>query len=185
MNKTTNITLSKTVIMLALVLGVGLANAALAVAKATKVPKADDDIKSPLGCRDVGYQYELKVLKLLPSAVGDRNSLYFFFNKLNQPITLYQMLGDDGARSMHLNHVVNARQWAALSTSEQSLKYICSKGDGKSTYGEIVDCADSIKVCEYARVTYGMNNRGNIWLVKSNTRQGAVQEVLNYGIIPR
>ena len=36
-----------------------------------------------------------------------------------------------------------------------------------------------------ARVKYGLNNKGNYWLVGSNTSGGAVNEVLHYGIIPR
>ena len=100
-------------------------------------------------------------------------------------MNLYQMLKDDSSNSMYLNHVINARQWAVLSTSEKALKYICTVDDPKMTYGKIVDCAESLKVCEYARVKYGMNNTGNYWLVNSNTSGGAVNEVLHYGIIPR
>ena len=141
--------------------------------------------KSPLGCRDVGYQFELKTLKLLPKEAGARQSLYFIFNARAKNVNLYQMLKDDSSNSMYLNHVINARQWAVLSTSEKALKYICTVDDPKMTYGKIVDCAESLKVCEYARVKYGMNNTGNYWLVNSNTSGGAVNEVLHYGIIPR
>ena len=88
-------------------------------------------------------------------------------------------------RAMLLNHVIHPRQWAVLSTSEKELKYICTVDDAKLSYGKMVDCAQSLKVCEYARVKYGMNNQGNYWLVSSNTSGGAVNEVLHYGIIPR
>ncbi len=141
--------------------------------------------KSPLGCKDVGYRYKLKVLELLPAEAGEKQSLYFIFNGLKEPINLYQMLKDDSTRSMHLNHVIQGQQWAVLSTSEEKLKYICTIPDPKLTYGKIVDCAESLKVCEYARVKYGLNNKGNYWLVGSNTSGGAVNEVLHYGIIPR
>lgn len=145
--------------------------------------KRDD--KPPLGCRDVGYKFQLKILELLPEEAGDKQSLYFIFNALPKPINLYQMLKDDSTRSMFLNHVISARQWAVLSTSEKELKYICTVDDPKLSYGKIVDCSESLKVCEYARVKYGMNNKGNYWLVKSNTSGGAVNEVIHYGIIPR
>ena len=139
----------------------------------------------PLGCRDVGYKYKLKTLELLPAEAGERQSLYFIFNALPQSINLYQMLKDDSTRSMYLNHVIRSRQWAVLSTSEKKLNYICTVDDPKVSYGKIVDCAESIKVCEYARVKYGMNNEGNYWVVSSNTSGGAVNEVIHYGIIPR
>jgi hypothetical protein len=145
--------------------------------------KRDD--KSPLGCRDVGYQFELKVLELLPGETGEKQSLYFIFNALSKPIHLYQMLKDDSSRSMFLNHEISPRQWAVLSTSEKEVKYICTIDDPKLSYGKIVDCSQSLKVCEYTRVKYGMNNKGNYWLVKSNTSGGAVNQVIHYGIIPR
>lgn len=147
-----------------------------------------DVTKSPLGCRDVGYQNKLNVLNILPEAEGDRQSLYFIFNRLNQPINLYQMLGSNSTRSTYLNHVIRPQQWAVLSTSEKEVKYICTIDQvkqSKSRYGKVVNCGESLKVCEYARVKFGLNNRGNYWVVNSNSRGGAVGEVVRYGIIPR
>ena len=145
----------------------------------------DAEEKRPLGCKDLGYQFELKILRLQPPATGDRQSLYFLYNTLAKPINLYQMRQEDSTRSMYLNHVIRAHQWAVLSTSEPEVQYICTINDSKSNYGKVVDCAESLKVCEYARVKYGMNNRGNYWLVDSSARGTAVNEVLHYGIIPR
>jgi len=144
-----------------------------------------EDNRYPLGCKDVGYKFKLKVLNLLPEEAGEQQSLYFIFNALPQAINLYQMRKDDSTRSMYLNHVIRAQQWAVLSTSEKELKYICTVDDAKQSYGKIVDCSQSLKVCEYARVKYGMNNKGNYWVVNSNSRGGAVNEVIHYGIIPR
>lgn len=144
-----------------------------------------DESKSPLGCRDQGYQYKLNVLNIIPEAAGDRQSLYFLFNRLDRPVNLYQMQGDDSVRSMPLNHVINGQQWSVLSTGEKQLKYICTVDDPASKRGKIVNCADSIKVCEYLRVKYGLNNRGNYWFSSSTNRNRAVADVLHYGIIPR
>ncbi len=152
-------------------------NAVSAAEKSAETP--------PLGCRDVGYKFELKVLNLLPEESGEKQSLYFIFNALEKPISLYQMLADDSSRDMFLNHTIRPRQWAVLSTTEKELKYICAVDDGKLSYGKVVDCAQSLKVCEYARVKYGLNNKGNYWLVNSNTSGGAVGDVIRYGIIPR
>lgn len=145
-----------------------------------------DITKNPLGCRNVGYQYKLNTLSLLPEAEGDRQSLYFIFNRLGKTVTLYQMMQDESTRSVYLNHAIHGQQWAVLATSQKEMKYICTVEDPKSPrYGKIVSCEDSIKVCEYARVKFGLNNRGNYWLVSSNSRGGAVGDVIRYGIIPR
>lgn len=163
-------------------LGVALLFGMLSTASAAK---DDEEQRNPLGCRDVGYQFDLKILKLLPEEAGERNSLYFMLNHSEKPINLFQMRDGDSTRSMHLHHVIRPKQWAVLSTCEKKLKYICTVDDPKRPYGKIVDCADKIRVCEYARVRFGLNNRGNVWIVNSNTRGGAVREVVNYGIIPQ
>ena len=145
----------------------------------------DDESKSPLGCRDQGYTFKLNVLDILPDIGGDNQSLYFVYNRLNQPIHLYQMLGNESTRSMYLNHDIRPQQWSALATNQKQLHFICAIDDPKFRYGKIVDCGDSVKVCEYARVKFGLNNRGNYWFLSSNTRGGAVHDVLRDGIIPR
>jgi hypothetical protein len=142
-------------------------------------------IKSPLGCRDVGYKFYLNTLKIMPEDVGDRQSLYFVYNKLNTNINLWQMLKSNSTRSAYLNRNIIANNWAVLATGEKEVHYICTVSDNKSKFGKIVDCSKSVKVCEYARVKFGLNNKGNFWLVKSASRGHAVGEVVRYGIIPR
>ncbi|MDP1602348.1 MAG: endopeptidase IV [Legionella sp.] len=143
-----------------------------------------EDNRNPLGCNDVGYEFVMDTLHLVPGKAGPSQSLYFLFNTLREKVTLYQMRDEDSSHSMYLNHAINPEQWAVLSTTERKVKYICTVPDGKSQYGKIVDCATSLRICEYTNVKYGMNNRGNYWLVNSNTRNGAIREVVRYGIIP-
>jgi hypothetical protein len=128
--------------------------------KATSTTKAaadDKETRYPIGCKPVGYEESLKVLSLFPGKEGALQSMYFFYNK--RPDTV-------------------------LAVGEPQVKFICSLGDGKKDYGQILDCAETIKVCEYVNVKFGLNNKGNYWIVESNTRNGAVNEVVHYGIIP-
>lgn len=143
-----------------------------------------DESRNPIGCIDTGYEFDMETLHLLPHDAGANQSLYFLYNPLGKKVTLYQMRDDESSRTMYLNHAINAGQWAVLSTTEPKVKYICTVDDAKSPYGKIVDCEQSLRICEYTKVKYGMNNRGNYWLVNSNTRNGAVAEVVRYGIIP-
>jgi hypothetical protein len=144
----------------------------------------EDDGKAPLGCRNSGYKFDLKTLQLFPGEIGDNQSMYFLYNNLTQPVNLFQMHSDDSSGNTYLNHAINSRQWAVLSTSEKQVKFICTVPDAKSPYGRVIDCAESLLVCEYTNVRYGLNNRGNYWLVNSNTKNGAIREVVHYGIIP-
>ncbi|KTC74281.1 enhanced entry protein EnhB [Legionella birminghamensis] len=162
-----------------------LASVLLASMQASYAEKVEkEDNRNPLGCRDTGYLFELKTLKLLPEEAGAVQSMYFLFNKSNQKVSLYQMLNKESSRSMYLNHSIQNGQWAVLSTSEKQMKYICTIPQQGSRYGQIVDCADHLQVCEYTNVKFGLNNKGNYWLVNGNTRSGALRDVVRYGIIP-
>jgi len=160
----------------------GNLDAASAVKQDTSAVKEDN--RNPIGCMDNGYEFDLDTLRLVSNAVGAKQALYFLHNTSTTNITLYQMRGEESSRSMYLNHVINAGQWAVLSTSEKKMKYICAIPSAKSPYGKIVDCSQSLRVCEYNNVRYGLNNQGNYWLVNSNSRNGAVNAVVHYGIIP-
>ena len=146
---------------------------------------ADDLTRNPLGCRDVGYKFAMNTLRVLPSSPGDRQSLYFLMNTANQPVHLYQMLPNSSTRSTYLNHTIRGQEWAVLATSMPEVTYICTVDQAGNSYGKIVQCADHLKICEYTRVRFGLNNRGNFWVVSSNSRGGAVGDVVRYGIIPQ
>lgn len=149
-------------------------------------PQEKEDNRFPLGCRDMGYQHELMQLKLQPEASGaERQTMYFLFNDTNQALNLYQVRASDSVYPVFLNHSINPKQWAVLSMSEPQIKFICTNNsNAKNKYGKIVDCAQSIKVCEFNRVIFGLNNRGNFWIVNNNSRNGALRDVVRYGIIP-
>lgn len=148
-----------------------------------KAPAKDMD-RFPIGCKPVGFKQNLKVLTLLPGKEGALQSMYFIYNKMPQTVSLYQMHDHESLYSLWLNHSILAQSWAVLATGEKELKFICTKGDGKKAYGEILDCGEAVKVCEYVNVKFGLNNKGNFWIVNSSTRNGAVSGVVHYGIIP-
>lgn len=186
-----------------LLLGIFVLTAPLqALGKSHKPPVTDseeqdeadepNDTRNPSGCKDAGYQFDLKTLKLLPSRAGGTQSLYLFRNISNQTVNLYQMRDGDSSRTMYLNHSINPGQWSAFATSETPIKYLCTHtraASGKaaktlSAYGDLADCSESVHVCEFVDVKFGLNNAGNFWFVNSSTRNGAVREVVHYGIIP-
>ncbi len=171
----------------------GLMNAASARTSAEELEGENKDpAKFPLGCRDVGYEYQLNTVSLIhesnPNIPGQEmggQTLYFVYNKLSSPVSLNQMQQDNSTRNTYLNHVIQPKQWAVLATNQSELKYICSINPAKVGYGKVINCADSLKICEYVRVKFGLNNRGNFWMVKSANRGTAVGDVVRYGVIPR
>jgi len=175
---------------LSFILACGLLCSPLYAAKNNKaatgntVAEDEKETRYPIGCKPVGFEESLKVLSLFPGKEGALQSMYFFYNKRPETISLYQMREKDSEYSTRYNHSIRGNSWAVLAVGEPQVKFICSLGDGKKEYGKILDCANTIKVCEYVNVKFGLNNKGNYWIVGSNTRNGAVNEVVHYGIIP-
>jgi hypothetical protein len=173
--------------MIRINLGGAILVSCLAIGHASAAVEEDlemEDNKPPIGCHNKGYQFDLTTLQLLPGNHSDNQSMYFLFNDLNQPVNLFQMRNEESSRSVYLNHGIGAHEWAVLSTNEKQIKFICTVYSKKYHYGQIIDCSRSLRVCEYSNVRYGLNNRGNYWLLNSSTRNSAVSAVVNYGIIP-
>jgi hypothetical protein len=160
-----------------------LMSCSLVATSVFSAPERED--KNPLGCRDLGYRYTMKTLDLVPESPEGNPALFFIFNTTTKPILLSQMRKENDVEGMGINHVIPPQKWAALAMDHKYVKYACSMLDGKSNYGQVVDCAESLKVCNFARVKYGLNNRGNFWMVAGNTKNGALREVTNYGVIAR
>jgi len=152
---------------------------------AEEVEKPEEMARNPLGCRNVGYQYQLNTVQILPHQEGEPQSLYFFYNSTLQPLKLYQMSGDRAMFTTSLSHTIPPRQWAALATGVKDLKFLCAVNPSDNHLGKIVSCRETLKVCEFSKTRFGLNNKGNYWVSPGNTRGGAVAEVVYYGIIPQ
>lgn len=181
--KTTNLSGKSTVLLAVIFM---LANSVYAektaIEKTQKVEK--DDNRNPTGCLDTGYKFDMHTMKLLTKSSGASQSLYFIFNKSPQVVNLFQMRKEESSRSMFLNHAIGGNQWAVLATSETPMDYICTTPKAGTPYGNIIDCSRNLRICEYVNVKFGLNNKGNFWLVNSSSRNSAVMGVVRYGIIP-
>lgn len=150
----------------------------------TAFAKESDNSTAPIGCLDTGYHYHMKTLTLHPHESGQEQNLYFFHNLTPTPLNLYQMRGEESGRSVYLNHTIQPNRWAVFATSEKTVRFICSVPDKKFSHGKVINCADQVKVCQFTRVRFGLNNKGNFWMVDNTDKNSAVREVVRYGIIP-
>lgn len=145
----------------------------------------EDENRYPIGCLDTGYYYKMKTITLMPHEKGTNDQgMYFFHNISNQPVDMYQMRGEESDRSLYLNHTIKPNQWAVLATSENTVRFICARPVAKKSYGQVVDCTDHVKICQFTNVRFGLNNKGNYWIVDNTDRNSAVRGVVYYGIIP-
>ncbi|MCX7115318.1 MAG: endopeptidase IV [Gammaproteobacteria bacterium] len=138
----------------------------------------------PTECKTAGYHFKMKTVELAPDQSTQKQAMYFFHNTGSEDLQLYQMRGKDSSRSLYLNHTIHPNQWAVLATSEKVTRYICTHPAPKLTQGKIVDCADSVKICQFTHVRFGMNNKGNYWIVDNTDKNSALRGIVHYGIIP-
>lgn len=164
---------------LSLTLALSTSFAALAAESGAK-----DDFRSPSGCFNTGYAFDLKTLKLESAKKGKAYAMFLLLNKSGQNLNLFQMRQEESSRSMFLNHSITPKNWGVFATSEPATQFICTIPQKGNTFGEVVDCSQYLQICEFTYVKFGLNNRGNFWLLNSSSQNAAIHEIVHYGIIP-
>jgi len=144
-----------------------------------------DNPAFPRGCQPKGYSFNNYLLNLLPDAAGQSQSIYFIHNNTMQTIRLYNMASGNRAYIMHFNNEIKPNQWGVFSTDEKIVKFICANPSRTSVYGNVVNCKNKLRVCEYVNVKYGDNNNGNYWAVNSDSKNGAIRNIIRQGILLR
>lgn len=141
---------------------------------------ADEESQRPRACKNVGYHFFMSTLELQPRAEGDKESLYFFYNQNDEPITLRHLLGSKAYTQTFLNHTLEPKQWAALILGEKKVRFVCVQG----AENRLISCPENLTVCEFAKTRFGINNRGHFWLVNAASKEQAIRQVERYGIVP-
>lgn len=145
---------------------------------AKKPPKA-----LPRGCHDEGYSFHHKSLTLMPSKAGKNDSVYFVYNNSGNTINLFQLKSAKDNMGLNINNKIRPYNWGVYSSDESLVRFACTIPSNKYDHGQLVNCQERLKVCEYTHVKYGLNNRGNYWMSRSNTRSGALKRVNQLGVL--
>ena len=141
--------------------------------------------KLPKGCHDEGYAFNHKALTLMPSKAGNHDSVYFVYNNSPNTINLYQLKSAEEHMGLNINNKIRPFNWGVYSSDESLVRFACSIPSAEYAHGKLVDCQSRLKVCEYTNVKYGLNNKGNYWMSRSNTRGGALRRVNRLGVLLR
>lgn len=139
--------------------------------------------KFPPGCTPTGFSFKYHVLMLHPHAAGKQQSLFFVHNKTLKSVRLFQMRSGDEPYIMHLNNTIKPNQWGVFSTDEELVKFICALPEKKSKFGTVINCKSALELCEYVNVKFSASTHGNYWSVGSNSRRGAINNVIHQGIL--
>ncbi len=140
-------------------------------------------LELPRGCHNEGYAFHYKTLTLLPAKAGNYDSVYFIYNKSNSTINLYQLKDANEHLGLNINNKIKPHKWGVYSPDEEQVRFACSIPSSKYDHGKLIDCRKALKVCEYTKVKYGLNNRGNYWMARSTTKNGAIRRSVIIGVL--
>jgi hypothetical protein len=140
-------------------------------------------LQLPKGCHDEGYSFHHQALTLFPARAGNNDSVYFVYNNSGSTINLYQLKSANTHMGLNINNKLRPYNWGVYSSDEALVRFACSIPSTKYTYGKLTDCRANLKVCEYTHVKYGQNNRGNYWMSRSTTKNGALRRVNRLGVL--
>ena len=166
-----------TITITILVLTVGFANAAKA--------KKEIDKPYPTGCEAVGFSYKYGVLLLKSNTESTPQSIFFLHNISKKAIEFYQVRDGSHPYIMHSHNTLGPDQWAAYATDQSETKFICTTASKTKYQGGILDCEKSLKICQYPKVKFALNNRGNYWATTNQTKNSAVKTVIRQGTLLR
>lgn len=137
----------------------------------------------PRGCHDEGYSFTHKSLTLMPSKAGKNDSVYFIYNNSEQTLNLFQLKSEKENMGLNINNKIEPFHWGVYSTDESLVRFACSVPSPVYDHGQLINCQKALNVCEYTNVKYGLNNRGNYWMSRSNTKNGALKRVNRLGVL--
>lgn len=168
--------------LLIMAMSVALLN--LSFAAKTTAAKTTPQKPYPTGCKQVGYGFANGVLVLTPyhKNIDQKQVIYFIQNISKQEIVFSDQRDGNTPYIMHNDNTLKPDQWGVYA-ADVTTKFMCSNKDKTQTLQSIVDCENTVKVCEYANVKFAPNNRGNYWATTDMSMSGAVTEIIHQGVL--
>ena len=136
----------------------------------------------PNGCRQLGFQFEGRLLTLVPAReeLPNPQTLYFLHNTSGRSIHIKAEKSTDQPFTPSYENYIGVNRWAAFAMDLKTVAFTCNTGRG-----EVINCGDTLELCQYNNVKFSDSNGGNYWVVKSLPRYGAIHKAINIGILLR
>lgn len=153
------------------------------IAIAKKNSELTPEKSYPTGCQTIGYQFVHGLLTLTPVTEEHPQAVFFIHNASNKDVKLLQVRDGKEPYTMYNNISISPNQWAVYATDEQLTKFICLNNSKEITAGAILDCKDLLKICEFPKVVFSLNNRGNYWATTNRPMNEAVRAIIRQGVL--
>lgn len=131
----------------------------------------------PHGCKSMGYSIKHNILVLEPTKKAHPQALYFMKNIGKNTVSLKQVSKASSMYVLTMNNTIKPGRWAALAMDSSQLNYLCM------VKSKIVDCKKYLKICEYKKFKFALNNRGNYWVTTNRDMKGATRSVIRNGTL--
>ncbi len=159
---------------------------ALAINISFAAKKEKKDVKPyPTGCQVSGFEFKHGALLLKADTKETPQAIFFIHNISKYNIKFHQSRTGNEPYVIHSNQKLKVNQWAAYATDKKITKFVCTSYDNKKTNGKVLDCEKALKICQYPKVEFAVNNRGNYWATTNRTKNSAVRAVIRQGTLLR
>ncbi len=165
------------ILMLLGVLGVLVINNSWAKSQVTK-----HKFRFPVGCVNVGYQFDLYNVVLKPSSAYSKQTIYFIRNKSNKSVYLHESVKHNKGYLVYTNGQVSQKRWSVLAVAKSNMKFTCTTYDKRKHEHRVINCKTALDICEFPRAHFGSNHRGTYWLIFNESKKEAMRIAKVYGI---
>lgn len=143
---------------------------------------AKDNVKLPVGCKKVGYKFDLFNVIFKPSFEKRSQAIYFIHNISGRQIYLHEAGADDGPYIMHLNGTIDTAHWSVFALSKKTMKFNCAYFDRSKKMHEVTSCKNALAICQFPRAKFGPNQHGTYWVLYNATRKEAMGITKEHGV---
>ena len=138
----------------------------------------------PNGCKPVGFEYQDGMLVLMPVSETDQiQTVYLIHNMSHDTVNFISKKMPNQVFAPKYKHSIRPASWSSFSTNEHKIQFICKQGG--YSYGQQINCADVLEICQYPRAKFAPHNGGTYWIKKSESRRQAVRSVIRNGVLLR
>ena len=142
-----------------------------------------ENIRFPIGCKPMGYKFDLYNVIFRPSNKMYSQTVYFILNKSNMIIHLLQVSNGNELYLVHIDGNIYPNKWSVLAASETEIKYICTQYNEYKDDHRVLNCQKVLDICEFPRARFGTNHRGTYWLTLNQSLISALKVARFHGVL--
>jgi len=144
---------------------------------------ASKEQRFPHECTAQGYQLTPYSVTFTPTAKYHPQALYFVKNISNKNVNLLQTRTGDEDYVNYLQNTIKPNLWSSLALDEPETTFICTTTNNRTGKPFAIDCSKVLDICEFTRVRFGENHRGNYWISHNKSMRATFNSTKWHGVL--